>query len=172
MENLKIWIGGKWIDAESGKTFPIYNPANGEEFARASLGGQAEVDQAVQSARKAFPAWSKKSQVERSKIMFQIAEALIKHNRELADLETQDHGFPVMFSKGIMMGAAHSFEFVAQGAGLLMSDVIPVQDNFQNYLKREPIGVCALITSWNFPLSVVTQKLAFALAVGNTCVVI
>jgi succinate-semialdehyde dehydrogenase/glutarate-semialdehyde dehydrogenase len=71
-----MWINGKWVEAESGKTYPVFNPATEEEIAQIPLGGQAEVDKAVEAARKAFPIWSKKSQLERSQICLKIAAAL------------------------------------------------------------------------------------------------
>jgi acyl-CoA reductase-like NAD-dependent aldehyde dehydrogenase len=73
VRNYKIWIGGKWVEAKSGKTFTIVNPANGEEFACAPLGDKAEVDKAVEAAHQAFPVWSKKPQAERCAIMQKIA---------------------------------------------------------------------------------------------------
>ena len=78
MAAYKMWIGGKWIDAVSGKTYPVYNPANGLEIAQLSLGGKEEVDKAVEAARKAFPVWSKKSQAERSQVAMKIANISAK----------------------------------------------------------------------------------------------
>ena len=101
MESYKMWIGGKWVDSESGKTFGVVNPANGETFASVALGGKPEVDKAVDAARKAFPVWSKKTQSERSRIMLQIVDAIKEQSRELAELETRDHGFPITTSSNM-----------------------------------------------------------------------
>ncbi|MDD5702526.1 MAG: aldehyde dehydrogenase family protein [Dehalococcoidales bacterium] len=171
MQSYRMWINGQPVDAESGKTFTVVNPANGEEFAMVPLGGKAEVDKAVDAARKAFPVWSGKSPAERSRIMLQIADAIKTHARELAELETLDHGFPITISRGAVFGSMQNFEFGAQSVRSLLSDVIPAQNNFQNYIQREPIGVCALITPWNFPLMMVAAKLGLALSAGNTCIV-
>ena len=95
MKPYKMWIGGKWVDAESGKTYPVFNPATEAEIAQLPLGGKIEVDKAVEAAKKAFPAWSKKSVSERSEIMGRIAVAIRENAQELGRLESIDHGFPL-----------------------------------------------------------------------------
>jgi len=171
MENYKMWIGGKWIEAESGRTIPVVNPANGEVFSSVSCGDRAEVDKAVEAARRAFPVWSRKTQAERSKIMLDIADRLQKKIKELAELESRDHGFPITVSENVLQASFRIFEYAAQCARTLLSDVIPLQSNFRVCMEREPIGVTALITPWNVPLNSVTKKVAYSIAVGNTCVV-
>jgi acyl-CoA reductase-like NAD-dependent aldehyde dehydrogenase len=171
MESYKMWIGGKWLDAESGETFTVVNPANGEIFAGVALGGKPEVDKAVDAARKAFPVWSKKTQSERSRIMLQIVDAIKERSQELAELETRDHGFPITTSSNMGQMYCGFFEYTAQVARGLMSEVIPVHNNLHLYMQREPIGVTALITPWNAPLSSVAKKVAYSISVGNTCVV-
>ena len=111
MDSYKMWIGGKLVDAESGKTFNVVNPANGEIFARAPLGSQVEVDMAVEAAQNAFPVWSKKTQSERSRIMLQIADALREQAEELAELETRDHGFPITTSTNMSQMYCGFFEY-------------------------------------------------------------
>jgi betaine-aldehyde dehydrogenase len=171
VESYKMWIGGKWVDAGSGKTLNVVNPANGETFATVPLGGKVEVDEAVKAASKAFPVWSKILQSDRSRIMMQIANALKERSQELAELETRDHGFPITTSS--KMGQMYSgfFEYTAQNARALMSEVVPVHNNLHLYMQREPIGVTALITPWNAPLISVAVKVAYSISVGNTCVV-
>jgi acyl-CoA reductase-like NAD-dependent aldehyde dehydrogenase len=172
MEQYRMWIAGKWVDAESGKTYPVFNPATGVEIAQLPLGGKAEVNMAVEAAKKAFPAWSKKSQDERSQIMGKIAVAIRKNAEELGRLELIDHGFPIKMASNVGFNAASSFEWVAQATGaLLTGDSIPVAPNIQAFTKREPVGVCAIITPWNYPLGMITDKLSAVLAVGNTCVI-
>jgi acyl-CoA reductase-like NAD-dependent aldehyde dehydrogenase len=171
MQNYKMWINNQRVDAESGKTFTVVNPATGEEFASVPLGGQPEVDRAVEAAQKAFPIWSKKPQSERSRILIQLGEAIKQHSKEFADLEVLDHGWPTTMADMVLQGSSRIFEYVAQTARSLMSEVIPVQGNLHVYIQREPIGVNALITPWNVPLNILTNKLAYALAVGNTCVI-
>ena len=172
MKQHKMWIAGKWVDAESGKTYPVFNPATEVEIAQLPLGGKADVDKAVEAAKKAFPAWSKKSQAERSQIMGRIVVALKENAQELGRLELIDHGFPLKLANDFALMTARSFEWVAQAAGSLMTgDLIPTESNALAYVKREPIGVIAIITPWNFPLMMITDKLSAILAVGNTCVI-
>jgi betaine-aldehyde dehydrogenase len=171
VQKFQMWINSKREDAESGKTFAVVNPANGEEFATAPLGGKAEVDKAVEAARKAFPVWSKKPQSERSRILLQLSDAIKQQSKDYAALESLDHGFPISVANNVIMGSVNILAYAAQAARSLMSNVIPVQSNLHVYMQCEPIGVNALITPWNVPLNIVAKKIAYSLAVGNTCVV-
>ena len=172
MKEYKMWIAGKWVDAESGKRYPVFNPATEEVIAELPLGGKVEVDKAVAAAKKAFPSWSKKSQAERSRIMGLIAAAIRENAQELGRLELIDHGFPLKLSNELAFGTANSFDWVAQAAGSMMTgDLVTTDSNALAYVKREPIGVIAIITPWNFPLMMITDKLSAVLAVGNTCVI-
>jgi acyl-CoA reductase-like NAD-dependent aldehyde dehydrogenase len=172
MQEYKMWIAGKWVDAESGKKYPVFNPATEEVITELPLGGKVEVDKAVAAAKKAFPSWSKKSQAERSRIMDLIAAAIRDNAQELGRLELIDHGFPLKLSNELAFGTANSFDWVAQAAGSMMTgDLVPTDSNALAYVKREPIGVIAIITPWNFPLMMITDKLSAVLAVGNTCVI-
>jgi acyl-CoA reductase-like NAD-dependent aldehyde dehydrogenase len=172
MKQYKMWINGKWVDAESGKTYPVFNPATEEEIAQLPLGGKADVEKAVAAAKKAFPGWAKKSQAERCQVMSRIAVAIRENAQELGRLELIDHGFPLKLSNELAFGTSHSFDWVAQAAGSIMTgDFVPTDSNAVAYVKREPVGVVAIITPWNFPLMMITDKLSAVLAVGNTCVI-
>ena len=171
MKQYKMWIGGKWIDAESGKTYPVFNPATEAEIAQVPLGGKADVDKAVAAARKAFPIWSKKSQAERSDIAMKIAALLRDNAEELGRIDTLDHGTPSLRAASRAAGSAQWFEWAAYNARSLMGNTIPASSNELAYLQREPVGVVALITPWNLPLLMIIQKLAPALTVGNTCII-
>jgi acyl-CoA reductase-like NAD-dependent aldehyde dehydrogenase len=171
MQDYKMWIDGKLVNAESGKTLGVINPATEEEFTRIPLGDKADVDKAVAAARKAFPIWSKKPQAERSRILNQMALSVKEHAKELALLETLDHGTPSKRAYFMPFRAADHFEYAAQVSRAILGDVIPVKTGTFCYVQREPIGVCALITPWNVPLMMVAAKLGPALAVGNTCIV-
>jgi acyl-CoA reductase-like NAD-dependent aldehyde dehydrogenase len=171
MKQYKMWIGGKWIDAESGKTYPVFNPATEAEIAQVPLGGKADVDKAVAAARKAFPIWSKKSQAERSQIAMKIAALLRDNAEELGRIDTLDHGTPSLRAASRAAGSAQWFEWAAYNARSLMGNTIPASSNELAYLQREPVGVVALITPWNLPLLMIIQKLAPALTVGNTCII-
>jgi acyl-CoA reductase-like NAD-dependent aldehyde dehydrogenase len=170
MENYKLWIGGKWVSPESGKTFPTFNPTTGEEIAQIPLAGKKEVDLAVKAARQAYPGWSQKFQAERSKIMYRIADALRKNAAEFSRLETLEHGSVLELAGFVPMAAAGNFENSAQMAMSIIDDFVTGIPNTLNYIKREPIGVAGIITPWNHALIMMATKLAQALSVGNTCV--
>jgi acyl-CoA reductase-like NAD-dependent aldehyde dehydrogenase len=171
MSEYKMWIGGKWVDAESGKTYPVYNPATEEEIAQLPLGDKADVDKAVEAARKAFPLWSKKTQAERSQVAMKIAAMLRDNAKELGRIDTIDHGTPTKTAAPTVAGKAVNFEWAAYNSRSLMGHTVPQSPNELVYLQHEPIGVVALITPWNFPLSMVLVKLAPALTLGNTCII-
>lgn len=171
MQNYKMWIDGKPVDALSGKTYTAVNPATEEEIANVPLGDKADAERAVEAAYKALPGWLKKSRAERSQIMIQIAVALRENAEELINLEIIDHGTPAGIARGMYPQGAHGFEWGAQVSGEMTGDVIPSDANSLMYIRREPVGVSALITPWNFPLLMVLTKLATSLAMGNTCIV-
>jgi acyl-CoA reductase-like NAD-dependent aldehyde dehydrogenase len=171
MREYKMWIGGKWLSAASGKTLVTVNPATEEEIARISLGGAEDVNKAVAAARQAFPLWSQKPQAERSWILTRIAAALDEEREELVKLDVLEHGTPVGLSNIFMHVLPEHFEYAAQASRAIMGEVIPSHPGTLFYVQREPVGVCALITPWNVPLMLITAKLGPALAMGNTCVV-
>ena len=113
MTRYQMWIAGKWVDAESGKTFPVFNPATGEEIARLPMGGKEDVDKAVKAARDAFPAWSKKPQAERSQIAMKIAALIHDNARELGRIDTIDHGSPTKTAPVLADSTAARFEWAA-----------------------------------------------------------
>ena len=126
MSQLKMWIGGKWVDAESGKTYPVFNPATEEIIAKLPLGGKADVDKAVEAARKAFPIWSKKPQAERSQIAMKIAAMLRDNAKELGRIDTLDHGTPAAKSAApTVAGKALNFEWAAYNSRSLMGHTVP-----------------------------------------------
>ncbi len=171
MQNYKMWIGGKMVDAASGETYGVVNPATEEEIARLPLGNRADVDKAVEAARKAFPVWSGKSQAERSRIVMQIAGALREHAEELGEIDTLDHGTPAREAAAGSVFSAERIEYSAQVARGLAGEVLPVKPGMLFYLQREPIGVCSLIIPWNVTLRMIATKMGSALTVGNTCVI-
>jgi betaine-aldehyde dehydrogenase len=181
MQKYKMWIGGKFVNAGSGKTFTTRNPATGEEIAEVPLAGKPDVDKAVAAARKAYPVWSRKAQGERSDIVARLAQLVRKHLPELIKLEVMEHGSPVGLAQGMLDFAVSNIEFAAAIARNNVGEVLPgilnkgepgqTEPNAVSYLKREPIGVCALITPWNVPSLMIASKVAPCIAVGNTCVV-
>jgi acyl-CoA reductase-like NAD-dependent aldehyde dehydrogenase len=170
MQDLKLWIGGKWIKPQYGKTFPTFNPTTGEEIAQIPLAGQTEIDLAVAAARQAYPAWSQLLATERSAYMMKIAASFRKNAAEISRLETLEHGSILSLAEHVPMVAAAQFEWAAGRAESLMGDLIPTLKDTLTYLKREPVGVCAIITPWNHAIIMMAVKLAQAMATGNTCV--
>ena len=171
MQQHQMWIQGKWVDAESGKTYPEYNPATEEVIAKLSLGGKADVDKAVNAAREAFPVWSKKPQAERSQIAMKIAALMQENANEIGRTDTMEHGTPTKTAAASVVITAQRFEWAAYNARSLMGHTVPSNPDELVYLQREPIGVIAIITPWNVPLAMVVGKLAPALTLGNTCVI-
>ena len=169
----KLLIGGKWVPSNSGKTFETINPANEEVLALIAEGDKADVDEAVKAARKAFDEgkWSSITPHQRTRYLLKIAELIDKHADELAELETLDNGKPLTQSRSIdIAGAAGIFRYFAGWPTKIYGETNPSDPSMFNYTLREPVGVCGLITPWNFPLMMAAQKIAPALACGNTVV--
>ncbi len=172
----KMLIGGKWVDAVSGKTFETYNPATGEVLARVAEGDKADIDLAVKAARKAFESgpWPEMSPSERGRLLWKLAELVDEHNEELAELETLDNGKPVFFSRIVdVPTVSDAFRYYAGWATKVEGATIPISAQGAQYLAytlREPVGVVGQIIPWNFPLIMASMKLGPALAVGCTVV--
>jgi acyl-CoA reductase-like NAD-dependent aldehyde dehydrogenase len=171
VDQYKMYINGKWVDAESGKTYSVVNPATEEEIARIPLGDRADVNKAVEAARNAFPIWSKKPQEERSAILHAIADSIEKRLPELIEIDIVDHGSTQMIAGAFASGIPHKFRFAADNSMNLLGvgEVRPTAPGTIPYIKREPIGVCAGIEPWNVPL-MVCEKMSAAMATGNTSV--
>lgn len=170
----KLLIDGKWVNSASGETFGTFNPATEEKIADVQRAGTEDVDRAVAAARKAFDhgPWRKMSGHERGKIMYRLAELLEKHHDELSALEALDNGKTKAFA-----GAADvplsikTYRYYAGWADKIHGKVVPHSGgNFFHYTRDEPVGVCAQIIPWNFPLLMQAWKLGPALACGNTVV--
>jgi aldehyde dehydrogenase (NAD+) len=169
----KLFIGGKWVDAASGKTFTTTNPATGEMLTTLAEAGEADADAAVQAARAAFTSgpWSDMAAADRAKILWKIGDLVDKYVEEIGTLETLDNGKPIFESRYVDIPmVAEVFRYFAGWATKIMGDTVPVRGPFLNYTLREPIGVVAAITPWNFPLLLASWKIAPALAAGNTVV--
>jgi aldehyde dehydrogenase (NAD+) len=169
----KLFIGGKWMDSASGKTFSTINPATGEVLAQIAEGDERDVDAAVAAARKAFDGgpWAEMSASERGRLLWKIGDLIDKYNEELGTLETLDNGKPIFESRQVDMPmVAEVFRYYAGWATKIHGETVPVRGPFLNYTLREPLGVVAAIVPWNFPLLLASWKLAPALATGNTVV--
>lgn len=171
----KHWIGGEWVDAASGNTFPVFNPSTGEVLTEAARGDETDVDRAVQAARHAFEHgdWPRYTPYERAQLLNKLADLLEQHLEELAVLESLDNGKPIRDSRRIDVPAAvRNFRYYAGWANKIAGDTLPhsQRGNYLAYTVREPVGVVGQIIPWNFPLLMAAWKLAPALACGNTVV--
>jgi betaine-aldehyde dehydrogenase len=168
----QLFIDGKWVDAESGKTFTTPNPATGATLAEVAEGDKADIDKAVVAARRAFEgAWSKVSARDRGRMMYKLAQLIEERTGDLAALETADNGKPIRETTYIdIPQVVENFEYFAGWATKIEGETIPVPGQMFNYTLREPVGVCGQIIPWNFPLLMAAWKLAPALAAGNTIV--
>ena len=169
-------IGGKWVDAQSGKTFETFNPATGEVLARVAEGDRADIDLAVKAARKAFEdgKWPQMLPAQRSKLLWRLADLIEIHLEELAELETLDNGKPVFYSRRVdLPSVIENFRYMAGWATKLEGNTIPLSvpgAKYHAYTVREPVGVVGQIIPWNYPLLMAAWKLAPALCVGCTVV--
>jgi aldehyde dehydrogenase (NAD+) len=167
VNNTKFYIDGEWVEPAVPKLFDVVNPATEAVAGRISLGSSEDIDRAVAAARRAIPAYSETSREERIALLQKIFDGLEARNDELAQAMTAEMGSPITFSKEVqtvnaithfkeMISVLKSYEFERFMGGTL--------------IRREPIGVCGLITPWNWPLNQVTSKLAPAIAAGCTAV--
>jgi aldehyde dehydrogenase (NAD+) len=169
----KLFIGGKWVEASSGRTFSTINPATGEALAEIAEADERDVDAAVQAARRAFESgpWAEMSASDRGRLLWKIGDLIDGHADELGLLETLDNGKPIFESRQVDMPmVAEVFRYYAGWATKIHGETVPVKGPFLHYTLREPLGVVAAIVPWNFPLLLASWKVAPALAAGNTVV--
>lgn len=166
-----LYIDGAWRDSAAGATFETRDPATGERLAEVVEGDEADVDRAVTSARDAFESWRDVMPDERGRIVYRIGQLVREHQEELAELESRDQGKPLSQARSDYDGAARYFEYYAGAADKLEGRTVPVGPNQVDYTIREPYGVSAQITPWNFPGNLFARGVAPALVAGNTAVV-
>lgn len=163
------YIDGEWVS--SPNLFPVHNPATGEVIVDIARGGEAEAEQAVAAAARAFPAWRALTAKERSIKVRRWGELMLQHKEALAELLTREQGKPIAEARGEVGYAASFLEWFAEEAKRAYGDMIPSPFPGSKILvTREPVGVVAAITPWNFPLAMITRKAAPALAAGCTMV--
>jgi phenylacetaldehyde dehydrogenase len=173
---LKLYIGGEWAAAHSGKTFPTHDPSTGRVLAYAPEGEAADVDRAVKAAWRAFDEGDWRNRLtpsERSKLIWRLADLIEERADILAQLDALDNGKP--YSKARAVDAPYSAEHFRYYAGWptkIEGATLPVSERGMfNYTLREPLGVCGLIVPWNYPLLMAAWKIAPALAAGN-CIIL
>lgn len=168
---LRHYIGGSWVDSESGEVFSDLNPATGAVLTQVAAGGAPEIGRAVAAAAAAFREgpWAQRGGAYRAPFLERIADLMLAHADELAWLETLDTGIPIRQTRGQIARAAENFRFFAQRAREMAGSTYPVP-GFLNYSVRHPVGVAGLITPWNTPLMLESWKLAPCLAAGDPLV--
>jgi succinate-semialdehyde dehydrogenase / glutarate-semialdehyde dehydrogenase len=167
----RAFVGGKWVDALSGATFQVSNPATREPIGALPDMAEADTRRAIEAAAQAFPAWAAHTAKERAGILRRWYELLMANVEDLATLMTAEQGKPLAEAKGEIAYAASFIEWFAEEGKRLYGDVIPGHQADKRILVlRQPVGVVAAITPWNFPLAMITRKAAPALAAGCTFV--
>ncbi|KAL1919107.1 uncharacterized protein VTP21DRAFT_2488 [Calcarisporiella thermophila] len=167
---IQNFIGGAFTTSSASNTLESYNPATGEVIARFPDSTPQDVDQAVAAARRAFPAWSATPRWERARILLRVADLVEERLEELAKAETCDQGKSITASRTLdIPRVAYNFRFFGTKIMHIL-DVTVRQETAQSQVQRRPVGVAALISPWNFPLYLLTTKIAACLATGNTCV--
>jgi succinate-semialdehyde dehydrogenase/glutarate-semialdehyde dehydrogenase len=166
----RAFIDGAWVTAEL--TVPIYNPSTGALVGTVPRCDAAATRSAIDAAARAFPAWRAKTAAERGAIVRRIGEMLVARADELAHLLTSEQGKPLAEARGEILYSASFFEWFAEEGKRAYGDVIPSdKPNLRLVVQKEPVGVCAAITPWNFPSAMLARKAAPALAAGCTIVV-
>ncbi|MBI4819441.1 MAG: NAD-dependent succinate-semialdehyde dehydrogenase [Deltaproteobacteria bacterium] len=171
LQNLNL-IGGQWVGAESGQELAVRDPATDELVARVPNGGTTEARQAVDAASAALPAWSALTALERGSMLRRLSDLMLARKEELATLMTREQGKPIVEARGEIAYAASFIDWAAEEGKRLYGELVPASSAKKRILVlRQPIGVCAAITPWNFPQAMITRKLGPALAAGNTIVI-
>ena len=165
------WIAGRWSTAADGRRIAIHNPANGSVVGEVPMMGAAETKLAIEAAAEALPMWSRKTAKERAAILRRFADLMIANTNDLAIIMTAEQGKPLAESKGEIAYAASFIEWFAEEGKRVYGDVIPTfRSDSRVMVLRQPVGVAAAITPWNFPAAMITRKLGPALAAGCTFV--
>ncbi len=173
MERHDLVIGGRHRDAADGATFDVEEPATGGPMATVARAGPEDARRAVEAAHRAFTegAWPRTSATERGRVLLKVSQLVRERLEDIATVEARNGGKPIRDARDEIGAVAAYFEYFAGAANKIFGETIPVQDSGLDVTLREPVGVCALIVPWNFPLLIATWKIAPALTCGNTVVV-
>jgi 1-pyrroline dehydrogenase len=168
----KNFVGGEWVDAVEGGTMEVLNPATGEVIAEVPSGSQADVDRAVEAAKKALPEWLETTPQERSEALLKLAAAIDDNTEELAELESQNVGKPLGYARDEMPVSADNLRFFAGAARVLEGKSAgEYMKGYTSMIRREPLGIVGGIAPWNYPLMMAVWKIGPALAAGNVQIV-
>jgi len=165
------FIDGKWVDADSGAVFAVTDPATGQTLIEVADMGVAETQRAIDAAARALPAWRARTAKDRGAILRRWFDLIIAHTEDLAQLMTAEQGKPLAEARGEVAYGASFIEWFAEEGKRAYGDIIPTSGTDRRLMVlKQPIGVCAAITPWNFPIAMITRKVAPALAAGCTVV--
>ena len=167
----RAFVGGQWIDADTAETFAVTNPATGEVVAEVARCGGDETRRAIEAAERAQVEWREKTARERSVLMRRWFDLMMAHQEDLAKILTAEQGKPLAEARGEVAYGASYIEWFAEEAKRIYGDVIPSPaDDRRILVIKQPVGVVACITPWNFPNAMLARKVAAALAAGCTTV--
>lgn len=170
-EPCPLFIDGEWVESSGTGTEPVYNPSEGIQISATPMCGADEVDRAVRAAAAAFADWSETPAVDRARLMFRFKELLEKHFEDLSRIVTREHGKTLDESRGSVRRGIEVVEFACGAPSLLMGEALEnIAPDIDCDTIRQPLGVCAAITPFNFPVMVPLWTLPVALACGNTFV--
>ena len=162
----QAFISGQWVDSDKGETFPVYNPATGVLLAEVASVGLNETQRAIESAQTAMESWRELPAKTRSDILERWYNLVIENTEDLAILMTAEQGKPLFESRGEIGYGASFIKWFSEEGKRVYGDIIPATNDRRNIAVKQPIGVVAAITPWNFPNAMITRKVAPALAVG------
>lgn len=168
----KLFIGGKWLAPQSGKTIAVIDPGTGEQFGAIADGGAGDIDLAVQAARRALAGeWGRFTAVERGRALMRLGQKILEHYDELVELESRDCGKLLATARNDVKLLARYFEFYGGAADKVHGQVIPYQNNHAVRVVRQPFGVSGHIIPWNYPVQIMGRSVGAALAMGNAAVI-
>jgi 1-pyrroline dehydrogenase len=171
LTSFQNFVGGEWVDAAEGGVEQIVNPATGEVIAEVPKGTEADVDRAVQAAKRAYPEWRETTPGERAEVLLKLADVIDENAHELAQIESQNVGKPLSSAADEMPVCSDNIRFFAGAARLLEGrSAGEYMRGYTSMIRREPIGVVGQIAPWNYPLMMAVWKFAPALAAGNASV--
>ena len=171
--NTQLYIDGQWQDAADGRTIAVHNPATGSEIGRVAHAGIADLDRALAAAQKGFEIWRDMPPIERAKIMRRAAALMRERAAEIGAILTQEQGKPLVEAQGEAMASAEIIEWFADEGLRVYGRLVPSRHNMahRQMVLKDPVGVVAAFTPWNFPINQVVRKMSAALATGCAMIV-
>lgn len=172
LDDVRLFVNGEWIKSSNNQTFPLINPSTGSQIAEVPLGAREEAKKAIQAAQDAFPSWASLTAYERADYILKLRDLLLENEHELAVLMSMEMGKAYTEAVGEVKYAASFLTWYAEEGKRVYGEIIPASVQHKRlFVLKQPVGVVAAITPWNFPLAMMTRKLGPALAAGCTGVV-